>query len=65
MKLQFAPNLEYQKEYYAQEIFKEQELAGYLNQNLQESRKGVYDYVIYDSDVEKNFAISFENNQDE
>jgi type III restriction enzyme len=48
--------------YYAQEIFEEQELAGYLNQNLQESRKGVYDYVIYDSDVEKNFAISFENN---
>jgi type III restriction enzyme len=49
--------------YYAQEIFEEQELAGYLNQNLQESRKGVYDYVIYDSDVEKNFAISFENNE--
>jgi type III restriction enzyme len=49
--------------YYAQEIFEEQELAGYLNQNLQESQKGVYDYVIYDSDVEKNFAISFENNE--
>ena len=49
--------------YYAQEIFEEQELAGYLNQNLQESKKGVYDYVIYDSDVEKNFAISFENNE--
>jgi type III restriction enzyme len=48
--------------YYAQEIFEEQELAGYLSQNLQESQKGVYDYVIYDSDVEKNFAISFENN---
>ncbi|OQX58975.1 MAG: hypothetical protein B5M52_04380 [Helicobacteraceae bacterium 4484_230] len=48
--------------YYAQEIFEEQELAGYLNQNLQESKKGVYDYVIYDSDVEKNFAVSFENN---
>ena len=48
--------------YYAQEIFEEQELAGYLNQNLQESKKGVYDYVVYDSDVEKNFAISFEKN---
>jgi len=48
--------------YYAQEIFEEQELSGYLNQNLQKSQKGVYDYVIYDSDVEKNFAISFENN---
>lgn len=48
--------------YYAQEIFEEQELAGYLNQNLVESSRGVYDYVLYDSDVEKNFAISFENN---
>lgn len=50
--------------YYAQEIFEEQELAGYLNQNLVESTRGVYDYVLYDSDVEKNFAISFENNAD-
>jgi len=48
--------------YYAQEIFEEQELAGYLNQNLIESNRGVYDYVIYDSDIEKNFAISFEKN---
>jgi type III restriction enzyme len=48
--------------FYAQEIFEEQELVGYLNQNLQESKKGLYDYVIYDSDIEKNFAISFENN---
>ena len=48
--------------YYAQEIFEEQELAGYLNQNLQESKKGIYDYVVYDSDVEKSFALSFENN---
>ncbi|MCF6201684.1 MAG: restriction endonuclease subunit R, partial [Hydrogenimonas sp.] len=48
--------------YYAQEIFEEQELVGYLNQNLQESKKGVYDYVVYDSDVEKNFAVSFEKN---
>ncbi|MDY0314115.1 MAG: DEAD/DEAH box helicase family protein [Bacteroidales bacterium] len=48
--------------YYAQEIFEEQELAGYLNQNLVESNRGVYDYVIYDSDIEKNFAISFEKN---
>lgn len=50
--------------YYAQEIFETQELAGYLNQNLVESTRGIYDYVLYDSDVEKNFAISFENNAD-
>jgi type III restriction enzyme len=47
---------------YAQEIFEERELTGYLSQNLQQSRKGVYDYVIYDSDVERSFAISFEHN---
>ncbi len=51
-----------EESYYAQEIFEKQELAGYLHQNLQESRKGVYDYVIYDSDVERNFALSFERN---
>ena len=48
--------------YYAQEVFESQELAGYLGQNLQESKKGVYDYVIYDSDIEKNLAASFERN---
>ena len=48
--------------YYAQEVFESQELAGYLGQNLQESKKGVYDYVIYDSDIEKNLTASFERN---
>ncbi|WP_457607792.1 type III restriction-modification system endonuclease [Nitratifractor sp.] len=51
-----------EESYYAQEIFEEKELVGYLNQNLQESQKGVYDYVIYDSEIEKNFALSFESN---
>ncbi len=58
--------IKYQKigdeSYYAQELFETQELAGYLNQNLVESTRGVYDYVPYDSDVEKNFALSFEEN---
>ena len=66
MRQFIVDGIKYQKigdnSYYAQEIFEEQELAGYLNQNLQRSTKGVYDYVIYDSDTEKNFAIQFENN---
>jgi len=48
--------------YYAQEIFEEQELSGYLNQNLIESSRGLYDYVVYDSAVEKKFALLFEKN---
>lgn len=48
--------------YYAQEIFENRELIGYLNQNLQKSEKGVHEYVVYDSDTEKNFAISLEKN---
>jgi len=50
--------------YYAQELFEENELYGYLNKNMLESKKSVYDHVVYDSDVEKEFAGSFELNED-
>lgn len=52
--------------YYAQECFDDKELYGYLNKNMIENREGksIYDYTIYDSDVEKGFARSF-NESDE
>lgn len=56
--------------YYAQELLDfEQDadaptLAGYLSSNMLEAEKSVYDYVIYDSDVEKQFAEAFERNDD-
>jgi len=49
--------------YYSQEIFEKQELIGYLKKNMVKSEKSVYDYVLYDSTVEKSLAESFEKNE--
>lgn len=51
-------------EYYAQELFDTEELAGYLEHNMIEAKKSVYDYVVYDSDNEATFAQKFEANED-
>jgi len=48
--------------FYGQELFKSEELNGYLNKNMLESKKSVYSHVVYDSDVEQKFATSFEQN---
>ena len=53
--------------YYAQELFEDCELFGYLEENLLErceSESSVYDHIIYDSDIEKNFAESLENDEE-
>ena len=42
--------------FYAQELFEKEELTGYLEQNMIESRHSLYNYVVYDSDNEKGFA---------
>ena len=48
--------------YYAQELFNQEELTGYLK-NMLPANKAVYEYVIYDSDgVEKGFAEDLERN---
>jgi type III restriction enzyme len=48
--------------YYAQELFRTEELMGYLKQSL-EVTKGVYERVIYDSaGIEKGFAEDLEKN---
>lgn len=49
--------------FYAQELFENEELTGYLEKNMIESDKSVYDYVVYDSDVEAEFANRFEHNE--
>lgn len=43
-------------ESYSQELFKNEELFGYLEKNLVKTEHSVYDYIIYDSEVEKCFA---------
>ena len=46
---------------YSQELFKNEELYGYLKKNLVETKHSIYDYVIYDSDNEKIFAEKLDN----
>ncbi len=49
-------------EYYAQELFEQNELLGYLKNTL-ETQKSVYDHVVYDSaGVERAFAQEMELN---
>lgn len=49
--------------YYAQELFEQEELRGYLKNTL-EVQKSVYDRVIYDSaGIERNFALDLEANE--
>ncbi len=48
--------------YYAQELFEEKELAGYLR-NMLEADRSVYEYVVFDSEsIERPFAESLQNN---
>jgi type III restriction enzyme len=49
--------------FYAQELFKQEELTGYLKNTL-ETHKSVYQRVVYDSaGVERKFAEDLENNE--
>ena len=49
--------------YYAQELFEREELTGYLR-NMLDAGKSVYEKVVYESDVERQFADQMEKNQD-
>ena len=48
-------------QYYAQELFEENELTGYLR-NMMAAEKSVYEHVVYDSDIEAGFADQLEKN---
>ena len=49
--------------YYAQELFEQEELTGYLK-NMLESKKSVYEHVVYDSPgIERTFAEDLEKNE--
>lgn len=66
MRLMIVDGIKYTKigddEYYAQELFENNELFGYLSRNMIESQKTPYAYVVFDSQNEESFAQSFENN---
>ncbi len=46
--------------YWAQEMFEDKELYGYLSKNMIEAKKSVYTHIVYDSDIESQFAEAFE-----
>ena len=52
------------QDFYAQELFLEQELTGYLEQNMQEANKSLYSHIVYDSDTESQFAKGLEKNEE-
>ena len=47
--------------YYAQELFKQEELTGYIK-NMLDTEKSVYEKVVYDSAIEQRFADELEKN---
>ena len=47
--------------FYAQELFEQEELTGYLK-NFMDAEKSVYEKVVYDSDTERDFASQLEMN---
>ena len=48
--------------YYAQELFEQQELIGYLK-NMLPAERSVYEYVVYDMGIEKAFAEELQSNE--
>ena len=66
-RLALVDGIRYQRigddHYYAQELFEQKELKGYL-QNTLETQKSVYTHVVYDSaGVERRFAEDLESNE--
>jgi len=49
--------------YYAQELFEQAELTGYLKNMLKAGVRCVYEHVVYQSDTEKTFAEQLEKNE--
>lgn len=65
-RLALVDGIKYQRlgdeHYYAQELFETEELTGYLKNMLMDTGKSVYEHVVYDSEVERDFADQLEKN---
>jgi type III restriction enzyme len=65
-RLALVNGIKYQKigdeHYYAQELFAKDELTGYLRNMLLDTKRSIYEHVIYDSDTERDFADALEKN---
>ena len=67
-RLAIVDGIKYQRigdeHYYAQELFAQEELTGYLRNMLKDAQKSVFEHVIYDSGgVERTFAEELEKNE--
>jgi len=65
-RLAVVDGIKYQRlgdeHYYAQELFEQAELTGYLK-NLLDATKAVYEQIVYDSGTEADFADGLEQNE--
>ena len=68
MRRLIVDGIKYQKignnHYYSQELFEKSELTGYIQENMMESKKSVFDHVVYDSKIEYEFATHLERRDD-
>jgi len=67
-RLALVDGIKYQKigdeSYFAQELFQQEELIGYLRNILKDTAKSVFEHVVYDSaGVERTFAEQLEKNE--
>jgi len=67
-RLALVDGIKYQQigaeSYYAQELFQQEELTGYLRNMLKDATKSVFEHVVYDSGgVERTFAEQLEKNE--
>jgi type III restriction enzyme len=66
-RLALVDGIKYQKmgddHFYAQELFAQDELTGYLRNMLLDTKRSIYEHVIFDSDTERAFADSLEKNE--
>jgi type III restriction enzyme len=66
-RLAIVDGIKYQRlgdeHYYAQELFEQEELTGYLRNMLGDTKKSVYEQVVYGSGTEASFADALEKNQ--
>jgi type III restriction enzyme len=66
-RLAIVDGIKYQRlgteEYYAQELFEQEELTGYLKNMMATGDRCIYEQIVYQSDTEKSFAEQLEKNE--
>lgn len=66
-RMALVDGIKYQKlgdqHVYAQALFEQEELTGYLKNMLMDTQKSIYEHVVYDSNTERDFADALEKNE--